>query len=89
MKQIKNNRGIIIASIICLALVVISVVGGLVYMQKQNIAQREKEFQQQKQLKEYEQEQLNARNKADNIQKCQAAAMGSSSPFDGLSCNKE
>lgn len=89
MKQNKSSRGLIITSIICFTIVVVSVVGGLIYMQKQSTAQKEKEFQQQKQLKEYEQQQINARNKADNIQKCRAAADATPSPFDGLSCNQQ
>lgn len=64
-----------------------SIVGGLIYMQQQNNIQKDKEFQQQKQLKEYEQEQLNARDKADNVQKCTTAANSTSNPFDGISCN--
>ena len=89
MKQSKSSKGIVISFIVCTTIIILGVVGGLIYMQNQNTVQKEKEFQQQKQLKEYEQEQLNARNQADNVQKCQAAAMASSSPFDGISCNKE
>lgn len=83
----KHNKGIIITSIISFALIVVSVVGGLIYMQQQGNIQTDKEFQQQKQLKEYEQEQLNARNKADNKQKCLAAANATPSVWDGMSCN--
>lgn len=83
----KHNKGILIASIISFAVVVVGIVGGLIYIQQQSNIQKDKEFQQQKQLKEYEQEQLNARNKADNRQKCLAAANATPSVWDGLSCN--
>lgn len=89
MKQTKNSKGILVTLTICFTIIAVSVIGGLMYMQKQNIAQKEREFQQQKQLKEYEQNQINARNKEDNIERCRAAAATSSNPFDSIGCNKE
>lgn len=77
----------LIVLLICATVVIISIVGGLIYMQKQNISQKNKELQQQKQLKEYEQNQINARNKADNIGKCQAIVAETTNPFDDATCN--
>ena len=61
-----KSKGIIIPAMICGTLVIASVMGGLIYMQHQNSVQKEKEFQQRKQLVEYEQTQLNKRNEDDN-----------------------
>jgi flagellar basal body-associated protein FliL len=62
----KKSKKIIIICIICFTVAVISVVGGLIYMQQQDIAQKNREFEQKKQLVEYEQTQLNNRNQKDN-----------------------
>lgn len=51
---------------VCVTVIVLAIVGAWVYVQKQNIAQKDRDLQQQKQLKEYEQQELNKRNKADN-----------------------
>jgi len=46
---------------ICVTLVLVAGIGGWVYTQQQQVAQKDRELQQQKQLKEYEQEQINKR----------------------------
>jgi predicted Holliday junction resolvase-like endonuclease len=61
VKQGKNSKNIIITSIICVTVVLVTLLGGLIYMQKQSIAQKNRELQQQKQLTEYEQQQINER----------------------------
>lgn len=75
--------------IVCATLIVLAGIGAWVYTTRQSIAQKDRELMQQKQLKEYEQEQINARNKADNIQKCQEAANKTPSLVDGVACNKQ
>lgn len=55
-----------VAIVICSTLVMLAAISGWVYIHQQNIAQKDRELSQQKELKEYEQQQLNERNKADN-----------------------
>ena len=43
-------------------MVLLSAIGSWVYLNQQQIAQKDRQLQQEKQLKEYEQEQLNKRN---------------------------
>lgn len=62
----KTSKSIIITLLICFTVLIVSIVGGLIYVQRQQIAQKNRELQQQKQLVEYEQEQLNKRNEDDN-----------------------
>lgn len=66
MKQGNKSKSVVITSVLCLTIAIISVIGGLIYIQKQDIAQKNRDLQQQKELKEYEQEQLNKRNQEDN-----------------------
>ena len=52
--------------IVCSTMVLLSAIGSWVYLNQQQIAQKDRQLQQEKQLKEYEQEQLNKRNEEDN-----------------------
>ena len=61
-----NSNKLTIVIALCATLVLLASVGGWVYVQKQQVAQKDRELQQQKQLKEYEQEQLNKRNEQNN-----------------------
>lgn len=58
-------------------------------MQNKSIDNQNQNNEKQKQLKIYEQEQLNARNKADNEQKCIASAEASENSFMAALCNKQ
>ena len=62
----KSSSKLTIIITICVTLVLLAGVCGWVYVQKQQVAQKDRELQQQKQLKEYEQEQLNKRNDQNN-----------------------
>lgn len=71
--------------IICITLVLLAGIASWVYVQQQNIAQRDRELQQQKSLTEYEQGKIDERAKKDR--QCEQATANSSSPFAGsLSC---
>lgn len=61
-----SRTPLIIVGIVCTALVLLSVVGAGIYMHRQDIAQRDRALQQEKQLKEYEQAQINKRSELDN-----------------------
>lgn len=55
---------------VCITIVLICGISAWVYVQKQNIDQKDKTLSQQKALDQYNQSQLNARNKADLRAKC-------------------
>lgn len=61
MKKTTNKTTLVITAMICATIVAVSVVGGLIYMQKQNLTQKDQELEQKKQLTEYEQQQINDR----------------------------
>jgi cell division protein FtsB len=65
----KGCKTVLILSIICFTLIVLAAIGAWVYVQQQQIAQRDRELQQAKQLKEYEQSQINERQRKDCIAK--------------------
>jgi flagellar basal body-associated protein FliL len=57
----KKDSKLLITVIICASFVLVSGIGAWVFVYQQDIAQRDKELQQQKELTEYEQEQINNR----------------------------
>jgi hypothetical protein len=61
-------------------------IGAWVYIQKENLAQKNRALEQQKQLTQYEQQKIDERAKKDR--QCEQAAANSDSSFSGiLSCN--
>ena len=69
---------VFVLSVVCMSLVLLSVIGVWLYTSNQQIAQKNRELEQQKQLKEYEQQQINQR--ADKERQCEAH-QDSSNPF--------
>lgn len=72
----KNNK-LFITIIICVTVLALAAIGGWVYIQQQQVDLRNKELQQQKELTEYEQEQINNRAEAERRSKL----------FDSSSCD--
>jgi uncharacterized protein HemX len=62
MSQNKNSKTTIATSIVCATVAIVAIVGGMIYMQRQDHAQKNEELQQQKQLTEFEQRQINERH---------------------------
>lgn len=60
-KSTKEKSKLIIVIILCVTAVLLAAIGAWVYTNQQNVAQRNKELEQQKQLTEYEQQQINNR----------------------------
>jgi flagellar basal body-associated protein FliL len=67
-----KSKALLVAIIICSTLIILTAIGGWVYSNQQNIAQKNRQLQQEKELKEaelknekeikeYEQEQINDR----------------------------
>jgi uncharacterized protein HemX len=80
-QRVKQSKSLPITIVVCITLILAFAVGAWIFNNSQNLKQ-------QKQLAEYEQQQLNSRNKADNFQKCIEAAHKSSVSFAGLACEK-
>lgn len=57
----EKSSKLLITIIVSVTLVILAAIAGWVYIQKQELAQRDRELQQQKQLTEYEQQQINNR----------------------------
>lgn len=61
-----GSRRFQVLIILCVTVIALGSIGSWVYVQEQNNAQRDRALLQQKQLEEYQQQQLNQRNDADN-----------------------
>ncbi|MDB5168998.1 MAG: hypothetical protein JWO41_354 [Candidatus Saccharibacteria bacterium] len=85
-KNQNHSKTLKLTIIICITLVLLGATGSWVYIQKQQIDQKNSALQQQKQLVEYQQEQQNKRDAADNKAKCQNVPSSSSDKFSGLFC---
>jgi hypothetical protein len=85
-----GSQKVTITLIICVTLVLLVGIGSWVYVQHQQIAQKDRTLAQQKQLNEYDQAQLNARNKANIKAQCENTATNDAAtdPVAGLFCNK-
>jgi uncharacterized protein HemX len=90
MSAQNNSKKLWIVITVSISLVLLAGIGSWVYIQHQNINQRNKELLQAKQLDEYNQQQLNERAKKDRQcaeAKSQQSPGGYKSPFAALSCN--
>ena len=70
MSHLKKDS-VLLVSIICFTIVALSLIAAWIYTNDKNIAQRNRELFQAKQLKEYEQKQINER--ASKERQCQSA----------------
>jgi hypothetical protein len=62
MPETKKPKGTIIIYLICFTVIVVSIVSGLIYMQRQQRIQKDLDYQRQKDLIEYEQKKSDKRN---------------------------
>ena len=74
MTEQKGSKKLKMTLIICITVVLLAAIGSWVYVQRQQIAQKDRALAQQKQLNEYDQAQLNARNQANVKAECQQSA---------------
>lgn len=76
MNKEEGSARLLIAIIICFTVLLLAAIGSWLYVQHQNLAQRDRALQQQKQLKEYEQSQINNRQQQECRQKAMEQAQG-------------
>jgi Tfp pilus assembly protein PilE len=81
MKEVQRSSRLLLTVIICATVLLLAAIGSWVYIQRQDLAQKDRALQQQKQLKVYEQQQINQRQQ-------QGEACKSSNPYQkfGAGC---
>lgn len=87
-KQSKSNKLVVI--IVCATVIILGGIAGWVYINQQNITQRDRALEQQRELTEYKEDQANKRAEFKAAQEvCRAETENSKSSFGSLfACQK-
>ncbi len=80
-----SSKKLLVIITLCATLALLVGIGSWVYVQRQNMAQKDRELQQTKQLKEYEQQQINER--ASKARQCENARANEYTSYpEALAC---